>query len=113
MLMFASTNTFVAAPVPPGPALADVDRVSDWPPTVRVTDALIVTVPALGELKVMVHLPLVVPVVAHTLFEMLTAEPFESVGVTTGLVPAGGFEAVPSPLEVFTVTVTVWGLETS
>ena len=57
-LIFASTNTFVAAPLPPGPALPEVERVRLTPPTVSATEAFPVTVPALAEVNVSVHWPL-------------------------------------------------------
>src|SRR5438046_1586943 len=117
--MLASTNVFNAELEPPGPAgmlavAGSGSRVSETPPTVSVTDALPVTLPALGDVNVTVHVPLLVPGFVQVLVLIWLAAPFESVKVTVGFVPFGALtNPLPLPFDCFTVTVNVCGWPTS
>src|SRR5947207_1761525 len=117
--MNASTNVFVAGPLPPGPLPMDavagsVSRLSVTPPTVIVTDALPVTLPADGDVNVTWQRPLTVPVVEHVLVMICTEAPLELVSVTVGLTPSGTLtKPLPLPVLRFTVTVNVCGWPTS
>src|SRR5204862_293932 len=119
IVMLASTNVFTAGPLPPGPAptLAvdgSVSRFSVTPPTVMVTAALPVALPADGDVNVTAHWPLTVPGDAHVSEPSWLAAPFEFVSVTTGFVPPGPLSTpAPSPAFCFTVTVNVWFWPTS
>src|SRR5439155_967147 len=121
MLMFTVTNVLVAGPLPPGPApmltvAGSVSRVSDTPPTEKVTDALPVTSPTEFDVNVTVHWPPLVPGLAHVSPVPLRVwvAPFESVNVTVGFVPSGTFtRPAPLPRSRLTVTVNVWSSLTS
>src|SRR5215831_20655826 len=103
--MLASTNVLTAGPEPPGPApmvavAGSVSRVNNTPPTVNVTDALPVTLPADGDENVTVQVPFTVPGPAHVspVPVNVWAAPFESVNTTDGFVPSGTLtNPAPSP----------------
>src|SRR5436190_21404097 len=98
--MLAPTNVFSAGPVPPGPegmvAVAGlVSRVNDTPPTVNVTDAFAVTVPESGDVNVTVHVPPLVPGLAHVSRVTLLSAPLASVNVTVTTVLFGALTKPP------------------
>src|SRR5262249_30869760 len=88
--------------------------VRETPPTVRVEDAWPVTVPAVGELKVIVHWPLASvfgPAFVQLPVGAVCAAPFAFARVTSTCSPAAGPK--PPPMSFWSVTVNVWGAFTS
>src|SRR5262249_34463748 len=113
------TNVLSAGPEPPGPAgivvvAGLVSRVSVTPLTVIVADALPVTSPAEGDVKVTVHTPPTVPAPAQVSELTRLAAPLLLVGVTVGCVRSGtATNPLPSAEFCLTVTVKVCGALTS
>src|SRR5207249_131203 len=101
----------VAGPLPPGPALPAVSRVTWRPASVSVTDAFAVTVPVEGLVNTIVHWPLLSVVPSHVdeLWSMTVLEPSESVSVYWMSAPDEATKPLPSPESCITVTVRVWG----
>src|SRR5262245_23193673 len=108
IVMNASTNRFVAGPLPPGPALPAVLRVRVLPLIVIVNDALPVTRPAVDDVNVTEQVPPEVPV-AQVFADVWTVDPLESVSVTVTIVPSGtASNPPPRPRFCCAVTVKVW-----
>jgi hypothetical protein len=95
------------------PAEPFVVRVSETPPTDSVVVALIVVVPAVGELIVIVHEP-VPPTVLHELGPTNVAvAPPAFVSEKLIVVPGGAFTyPLPSPRFTFTCPVSTWFVPT-
>src|SRR5216683_3522121 len=98
--MYASTYVLVAGPLPPGPALPEVDRVTVTPPIVTTAVALAVKVPVVPLLIVSVQVAEVPDVVPHVLLDEDGRGP-----TLVEIVMAG----VPVPLgKAVAVMVKVW-----
>ena len=110
--MFASTNVFTASPE--FGATPSVATVIGDPLTESVEVACPVTLPAVGELKVIVHCPaasVFAPAFVHVPVGAVCAAPLESVNVTSTCSPAAGTK--PAPMSFCRVTVKVCGAPTS
>ena len=116
--MFASTNVLTASPeFRPVPSVCDRDDRAGAVDRASVADAWPVTLPAVGEVKMIVHWPVAsvfAPASSQVLAAAFTTElaPFESVSVKSTCSPAAGTN-VPVPVSFGSVTVKVCGWPTS
>jgi hypothetical protein len=111
MLMFASTNVFTASgPSGATPSVCTVNGAE--PPTESVAVACPVTVPAVGDVNVIVHCPFAsvfAPAPVQLPVGAVCAAPPASASVTSTCSPAAGTNPFPSPTSFSSVTVNVWG----